>query len=130
MIPLTGGCACGAVRYTVNAEPGFAFHCQCRQCQRASGGGHASLFVVPRAATSVTGALSYYDQTADDGAMVSRGFCSRCGSPVLGKSTGYPDVLMITAASLDDPTRFTPQKAVFITSAQPWDYLDPTLPTA
>lgn len=130
MSPLTGGCACGAVRYTVNAEPGFAFHCQCRQCQRASGGGHASLFVVPAAAASVAGELRFFDQRADDGATVSRGFCPRCGSPVLGKSTGYPEVLMIAAASLDDPARFTPQQAVFTASAQPWDYLDPELPTA
>lgn len=128
MNPLTGGCACGAIRYTVNADPGFSFHCQCRQCQRASGGGHASLFIVPKAATTVEGELGFYDQQADDGATVSRGFCPRCGSPVLGRSSGYPDVVLIAAASLDDPTRFRPQKAVFTASGQPWDYLDPALP--
>jgi hypothetical protein len=128
MNPLTGGCACGAVRYTVTAEPGFSFHCQCRQCQRASGGGHASLFIVPKAAAAVAGEVRFHDQTADDGATVSRGFCPRCGSPVLGQSSGYPDVLLITAASLDDPARFTPQRVVFSASRQPWDHVDPALP--
>lgn len=128
MTPLTGGCACGAVRYTATAEPGFSFHCQCRQCQRASGTGHASLFIVPRAAVSVAGELRFHDQRADDGATVSRGFCPHCGSPILGRSSGYPDVVLITAASLDDPARFIPQQVVFSASGQPWDHVDPALP--
>lgn len=128
MPQLTGRCACGAVRYVISAEPGFAFHCQCRQCQRASGAGHASLFVVPRDAVTVEGVLKFYAQAADDGATVSRGFCPDCGSPVLGKSSGAPDVLIVTAASLDDPAQFEPQKVVFSASAQPWDYVDPALP--
>lgn len=130
MPPLTGRCACGAIRYSIIAEPGFAFHCQCRQCQRASGTGHASLFVVPKDAVKLEGELKFFAQTADDGATISRGFCPDCGSPMLGKSTGFPDVLIVTAASLDDPTRFTPQKVVFSASAQPWDHVDPALPVS
>ncbi|MBI5461319.1 MAG: GFA family protein [Gammaproteobacteria bacterium] len=130
MYSLIGGCACGAVRYSVSAEPGFSFHCQCRQCQRASGTGHASLLVVPKDAMSIEGEVKYFAQTADDGATISRGFCPNCGSPVLGKSTGFPEVLLITAASLDDPTQFKPQKVVFSASRQPWDYVDPTLPVS
>lgn len=130
MPPLTGRCACGAIHYSIIAEPGFAFHCQCRQCQRASGTGHASLFVVPKDAVALEGELKFFAQTADDGATISRGFCPDCGSPLLGKSTGFPDVLIVTAASLDDPTRFTPQKVVFSASAQPWDHVDPALPVS
>lgn len=130
MTPLTGGCACGAVRYTLAAEPGFSFHCQCRQCQRASGGGHASLFIVPQAAASVTGEVRYFDQTADDGATVSRGFCPNCGSPVLGRTTGSPEVVLVAAASLDEPARFRPQRVVFHAGAQPWDHVDPALPVS
>lgn len=130
MPPLTGGCACGALRYSITAEPGFAFHCQCRQCQRASGTGHASLFVVPKATVAVEGEVKFFAQTADDGATISRGFCPNCGSPVLGKSTGYPDILIVTAASLDEPALFEPQKVVFSASKQRWDYVDPALPVA
>lgn len=128
MSTLTGGCACGAVRYSIDAEPQFSFHCQCRQCQRATGTGHASLFTVPKSAVSVTGDIRYYEQTADDGATISRGFCSNCGSPVMGRTTGYPDIALFTAASLDDPTRFKPQQVVFSRFAQPWDYVDSKLP--
>ena len=40
---IEGGCLCGAVRYEANAEPAFAVHCYCRQCQRITGAGHASI---------------------------------------------------------------------------------------
>lgn len=123
MPTLTGGCACGALRYTLTDQPGFSFHCQCRACQHASGGGHASLFVIPAAAVKVTGEIKYYTQSADDGAQVSRGFCPHCGSPVLGNTSGHPDKLLIAAASLDDPSQFKPETVLFRESAQPWDSL-------
>jgi hypothetical protein len=40
--PYTGGCACGAIRYEVSAEPVVMSDCQCRQCHRDSGTGHGS----------------------------------------------------------------------------------------
>ena len=40
--PYTGGCACGAIRYSIASEPFFSNDCQCRDCQRESGTGHGS----------------------------------------------------------------------------------------
>jgi hypothetical protein len=34
----TGGCACGAIRYEVSAEPIVMFNCHCRDCQKTTGG--------------------------------------------------------------------------------------------
>src|SRR5439155_7686682 len=36
-----GGCACGAVRYRLTAEPLIVHACHCRDCQRLSGGAFA-----------------------------------------------------------------------------------------
>ena len=55
MTTYTGGCTCGAVRYRIEAEPVRSFQCQCRDCQRDTGSGHASVMVFPRAAMQVTG---------------------------------------------------------------------------
>ena len=55
MTTYTGGCVCGAVRYRIEAEPVRSFQCQCRDCQRDTGSGHASVIVFPRAAMQVTG---------------------------------------------------------------------------
>ena len=38
-----GGCRCGAIRYEIAAaEPMLGGQCQCLDCQRETGGGHAS----------------------------------------------------------------------------------------
>lgn len=125
-----GGCACGAIRYQVSEEPQFSFHCQCRQCQRITGTGHASQFMVPRTAVTLRGKPTYYELQADSGNAVRSGFCSICGSPILKTSAGHPAVMFIHAASLDDPSRFKPQKIVWSTGGQPWDYVDPGLEKA
>ncbi len=126
-VALTGGCACGAVRYESSSEPMICGHCQCRACQRASGTGHGSHIMVPKEALTVHGEVRYWDSAADSGNIVGRGFCPACGSPVLSRNTGFPDHMFLRAASLDDPTKFVPTMLVFTGTAQPWDRMDPEL---
>jgi hypothetical protein len=40
---------------------------------------------------------------------------------------GFPDIIFIVAASLDDPSQFKPRQAIWTASAQPWDVLDTNL---
>ena len=123
-----GGCACGAVRYEVVAEPIVAGHCQCRDCQRMTGTGHASMLGFPELAVKITGQLKFHASKADSGHTASRGFCPECGSFVAARSSGMPGLLTIAAGSLDQPDRFTPQVAVYTKSGHAWDHLDPALP--
>jgi hypothetical protein len=123
----SGGCACGAIRYESDADPVISVHCQCRDCQRSTGAAHASFVAFPKAALRMTGQPRWYETTADSGNRVSRGFCANCGSSVLGRSSGFEDTITVSAGSLDDPKRFTPQMVVFTRSAQPWDSIDSSL---
>jgi hypothetical protein len=34
---MTGGCLCGQVRYSANAEPAFVGVCHCKHCQKQTG---------------------------------------------------------------------------------------------
>ncbi len=124
---ISGGCACGAIRYALSEPPQFAFHCQCRPCQRATGSGHASAFVVAKDAATVTGDVTFFDRPSDAGNTVSQGFCAACGSPLMNKNSGHPDSLYIHAATLDDPRFFNPGAVLFNSAAQPWDFVDPAL---
>ena len=72
MTSYTGGCTCGAVRYEVTAEPVRSFQCQCRDCQRDTGAGHASVAVFPRAAMRVTGDVVENLRVADSGAETGK----------------------------------------------------------
>jgi hypothetical protein len=125
--PYTGGCACGAIRYEISGEPAMAGHCQCRDCQRATGSGHESLLIFPEASAKITGTPKMFGFKADSGNSVGRGICEKCGSPVISRSSGFAGMVMVTASSLDDPSRFSPQFVLYTSSGQPWDHMDPKL---
>ncbi len=124
---ILGGCACGSYRYEINTPILSAFHCHCRHCQRASGTGHSSLFVVPSIASKSTGNLKYFDQVSDTGNTVSRGFCPYCGSPATCKTSGNTQVIMFHAATLDEAEGFNPTKSVFTQHQCSWDFIHPEL---
>ena len=128
-IPYTGGCSCGAIRYECTAEPNGMVNCHCRQCQYSSGGAFSSGFFVDRSCYKLLqGEPKYYELVADSGNKVWRGFCSNCGSQLFAESEGNRDIIVIKPASLDDPTWFNPQLDIFTDEAQPWDYMDQSLP--
>ena len=124
-----GGCACGAVRYEFTGDPMMMGQCQCRACQRDSGAGHACHVAVAAASFQISGPVKYWASKADSGNVVSRGFCTECGSPVSSTNAGMQQLVFVRAASLDDPTLFRPQMVVWNSARQPWDHLNPALPT-
>ena len=128
MAPYAGGCSCGAVRFEIAAEPLRGFQCQCRDCQRDTGSGHASVFVFPTAAMRITGHVTEILRTADSSAQKRKGFCGTCGSPIYNKPASKPDVLGVYVGTLDDPSSFKPQVVMFTSRGHAWDHLDPTLP--
>jgi hypothetical protein len=75
-----------------------------------------------------TGAARLWDIVADSGNVKTRAFCPTCGSPVYMTFAAMPDVFTVHAASLDDPSRYTPQAVTYAVSGHAWDRLDPALP--
>ena len=104
--PYSGGCACGAIRYKVAAEPVVMNDCQCRQCQRASGTGHSSYLTFVGAPVIVTGEASFWETVGEGGTRKHRGFCPTCGDPVYLAFPDMPLVFVAHAGSLDDPGRY------------------------
>jgi hypothetical protein len=102
--------------------------CHCRECQRSGGSAYVPWLGQPKVAVKIRGEVRYHDYRADSGNTASHGFCPQCGSQLLGRSSGYPDMTMLRAASLDDPGWYRPTMDVYTASAQPWDYMDPALP--
>ena len=125
--PYTGGCACGAIRYSIPGEPLFSNHCQCRDCQRESGSGHGSYATFARTGVTLTGEARHWDMVADSGNVKRRGFCPRCGVAVFMTFAAQPDVFTIRAGSLDEPARYKPQVVTFAARGHGWDCLDSDL---
>ena len=95
----TGGCQCGAVRFTPEAL-GASSICHCRMCQKATGG-----FFGPYVDTGgfawTRGAPKYF-QSSD---AVRRGFCETCGTPLSFESQGQVGV---SIGALDEPEQAPP----------------------
>ena len=100
----TGGCQCGAVRYALHAEPTGASICHCRMCQKAVGNYFAALAGVRRAELTWTRGMP---GTFASSAVVERGFCRDCGTPLTFRYTDR-DRISITIGSLDHPERVHP----------------------
>ncbi len=126
-LPFNGKCACGAVRYSVSSEPLGMRICQCRDCQRSSGAGHACVVAVKAASVMLIGEVRFHETVSDRGNRIGRGFCGKCGSPIVNRNSAYPDELFFLAGSLDDPSWFEPDIVFYCGSGQPWDLLDPAI---
>lgn len=128
MKPYTGGCACGAVRYEIPAEPVVMVDCQCRQCQRQTGAGHGSYLTFASPVRRIVGEPRTYEVVGDGGTVKSCAFCGTCGSPVYIAFPAMPDILAVRAGSLDDPSGYKPQFVTWNSAGHPWDRLDPSVP--
>ena len=124
-----GGCLCGAVRYEFTGTPRIAVSCFCRDCQYSSGGAPAHAMIVKRNDLAIVkGAPKTYWTEAESGRRVAREFCAICGTPLFAYTAKKPGRLALKVGSLDDPSDFKPQLAIWMSSAQPWHSLDLGLP--
>src|SRR5262245_10017398 len=111
---LTGGCACGALRYRAEGEPLLPGFCHCRSCQRTSGAGHVGFLCFPESAVTVTGQTRSYTRTGGSGRPAARHACPVCQSVVYGTAEVMPGRINLYAGSLDDAAQFKPRIAVFV----------------
>lgn len=125
---IKGGCSCGNIQYQIEGSPEFSFHCQCRQCQRITGAGHASQLMIHTKNVTIIGKIKLYKQSTDGNNTKCVGFCGVCGNPILTKVLEYPDTIYFHAASLEKPELFNPEKILYSDSKQPWDYTNPNIP--
>ena len=129
MVPRTGGCLCGAVRYESHGDVMFALRCHCRDCQRQSGSASVAAIRVPALGFRVTsGSPRRFVARADSGNEITRVFCGDCGTPLYVQVATRPDVIGLRVCTLDDPGWFRPEADIFVRSAQPWEPLDAMVP--
>jgi hypothetical protein len=121
---IEGGCLCGQVHYSGEAEPIFVGVCHCANCQKGSGSAFNAVVAVPKAAIGTTGTTSTYQSTGDSGKATYRRFCPRCGSPVAVEAELMADAVMIPVGTLDDPGAVKPAMQIYCDSAQPWALLE------
>jgi hypothetical protein len=102
---MTGGCACGRVRFTAQVRDDEAYLCHCRMCQRATGSVSIAFKSMQQADVAWEGEPDWYDSSP----IARRPYCRECGTSLGFQFKEGSAKMDLTVASFDDPSRFKPK---------------------
>ena len=123
---LTGGCLCGAIRYTVDVPITELRACYCTHCQKASGAAGSVNAVVPTNALHFTqGKPKRYAAKAESGRTLFRFFCGDCGSPLYSQRETTPETSVLRAGTIDDLGDVKISASIWTRSARHWAHVEP-----
>jgi len=123
-VALDARCTCGAVGVAVRGRVGAMFLCTCAECQKVTGGGHATVALFTRDAVRVEGPVTAFTRPAASGARLTRCFCPVCGTGVSASSSRAPDAVLLPVGLFGaDTAWFAPRQVIFARSHRDWDAL-------
>ncbi|MGE5147676.1 MAG: GFA family protein [Candidatus Eiseniibacteriota bacterium] len=122
---LAGRCYCGAVRYTVADEFGYALNCHCSNCRRATGAAFKPFAGIERAKLSVTDGADKLLIYGDDASHDAR--CGICGSFLYSLVRNGAFVHVAMGTLIDDPA-IRPSAHIFVGAKAPWFTITDDLP--
>ena len=122
---LKGGCYCQSIKYEINGDVKFA-QCHCRECQYISGGHPNAILLTQESNVTFTSKEFLKEFTRHDiEKPVTRLFCSKCGTSMgVNKNPFRPNVIIIKVGTLDDPSIFKPDIAIFTIDKQKFHYIE------
>ena len=123
MSTISGGCRCGAVRYTMSGPPLVVHACHCRWCQRESGSAFAlnAMIEADRLAVRGTSAPEVVRTPSDSGAGQQVARCPHCRVALWSHCGGSgPAVAFVRVGTLDEPDALPPDIHIFTATRQPW----------
>jgi hypothetical protein len=123
-----GGCACGAIRYRLTAEPLFVHCCHCLSCQRQTGSAFVINLLIEAARVELLGGEPRpVDVPRDDGSTQRIYRCPDCEVAVFSEY-GRPQILFVRGGTLDDPRGVAPNVHIFTRSKVGWVTLPEDVP--
>jgi hypothetical protein len=123
ILPLTGGCNCGAVRYEVTEPLVRASYCHCKRCQRRTGAASsAQAHPIPGTFRIVAGheKLKRWNPPERGG---EKWFCGDCGSAIFGSNPSHPEPVGIRMETFDGDPHIRPTVRQFVSYAAVWEPL-------
>jgi hypothetical protein len=121
--PLTGGCACGAVKFVVEQPLGAAGWCHCKRCQRRTGSNASpQARAQPDSFRLLQGEEVIHEWAPPAGGFV-KAFCGVCGSHLYSRSPLDPKLFSIRLGCFDDDPGVRPSFHQRVESAACWQPL-------
>ena len=125
---IEGGCYCGEIRYVSEKRAQGQLQCHCRECQYITGGNPNAIMVVPEEGFRFTKGTPTNFTRKDLERPVTRFFCAKCGTAIGTRSPARQGSFIIKIGTLDDPSDFWPQMAIFTVDQQPYHHIPEGIP--
>ena len=122
-----GGCACGAVRYRLTAEPMIVHCCHCLNCQRQTGSAFVVNILIERANVELLAGDPEPVPVPRTEVEQVIWRCPDCRIAVFS-AYGDPALRFVRAGTLDDPSWVEPDVHIYTRSKVAWVALPPSVP--
>lgn len=122
-----GSCLCGGMHITARLPSKWVAHCHCTFCRRAHGAPLVTWagFATESVQIDPQGLQPTWYESSPG---ARRGFCPRCGSPMLFSSQRWPGEMHVARALIAGPLDREPSAHVFYDTHVPWLDVNDALP--
>lgn len=109
----------------LKSEPSALVDCHCVDCRRSAGAPYVQWGSVQRKDLVLTKGEARKVRYANR----IRSFAACCGTHLFFEDSKDSEMIDVTIATLDDPTPFAPQKAIFLEDKLPWVVINESIPS-
>ena len=127
---VTGGCRCGACRYTIAVEAmPPVYCCHCRDCQTWSGSAFTEQAVIRADAITASGPIVEYSFRSPSGSTSTQHLCGVCHARLWNTNTARAEIAVVRAGTLDASDALIPRAHIWVKRKQPWVVIADDVPT-
>ncbi len=117
---LTGGCSCGAVRFSIGRYL-YAQLCHCHACKKRTGSAYGISVVIDSSELKqFRGAIRTFTRIAESRNPVEYDFCPACATTIRWRVKALESRQVLAGGTFDDPRAFQIAGEMYTTQALPW----------
>lgn len=117
---LSGGCSCGAVRFTI-ARHLYAQICHCDACKKRTGSAYGiSVAIENSDLEEFNGEIRTFTRVAESGNPVEYDFCPICATTVRWRVAALSGRQIFAGGAFDNPNAFEMVGEMYTAEALPW----------
>ncbi len=116
---ISGSCLCGEVEFLFSLPIKWCANCHCTRCQRSHGAGFVTWVGINKNQFFLKKGNTLLNWVSSS-KKSKYGFCSKCGSSILFKSTKWEGEIHITLANLHPPHNLKPQAHAYFDTHVEW----------
>ena len=120
-LPVDGQCQCGALGYTLTAQPYVAYTCHCKACRMLTSSAFSFCAQVPAESLMIThGEPLQRTRLTESGNKLTTSFCGHCGSALFAQNSARPRIKTVFAGTLSNDAELTVSAHIWLQHKLPW----------